>query len=402
MMMRHIIHKGRLISRAILILAGLVAAVSLVTGCDRPPPPGQVDVVQALSEKEDLSCYAQADRPSPIVFPKDLGPHDNFKTEWWYYTGNLTTDSGRAFGFQLTFFRQALSCDVQKEGSPWRTRQLFLAHFAVTDGDRNRFYAAQRMTRGSIGLAGAQSDPFHVWLDNWSAAGAGKEALRLKARDHMAAKGEMQKQAVGIDLTLTRTKPVILQGNEGWSSKGPDTADASYYYSFPGLAARGHLRIGDSEIPVKGRAWFDHEWSTAALGKAALGWDWIALHLTAGPHAGTDLMVCRVRQVSGPDVTFASLSLPDGRTVILDGKRFSMTPTGSWTSPASGKTYPDRWQVRLKDLGLDLTVVPVIPDQEHTGGLVYYEGAVTVVAPPGSKDTERPLLGRGYVEMTGY
>ena len=238
-MMKFLEKNNRKFPWAARVLIGLAAGFFLVSGCDRPPPSGRVDVVRALSEDEDLSCYDQADGPISIQFPRDLGPHDGFKTEWWYYTGNLKNPEGRMFGFQLTFFRQALGCDTPRGRSPWRTRQLYLAHFAVTDGDNNRFYAVQRMTRGSIGLAGAQSAPFQVWLDNWSATGIGPHSIRLKARDRIAAKKETKKRTVGIDLTLTRTKPVIRQGKAGWSSKGPGIADASYYYSFPGLAARG-------------------------------------------------------------------------------------------------------------------------------------------------------------------
>jgi len=401
-MIKDPIHKTSLAVQSVVI--GLALVFLMTTGCRRHKDPSQVDVVQALSQGEDLSCYDQADRPDPIVFPRDLGPHNGFKTEWWYYTGNLETDSGRAFGFQLTFFRQALACEKPQGSSPWQTRQLYLAHFAVTDQENTRFYAAQRMARGSMGLAGAQSDPFKVWLGNWFAAGVGPGTLRLEARDLIPAKGEDTKRTVAIELSLDRTKPVIRQGRQGWSSKGPDIADASYYYSFPGLAAQGNIRIGNKKIPVKGRAWFDHEWSTAALGKAAIGWDWLALHLTQGPHAGTDLMVCRVRQVSGPAVRFGSISFPGGRTVILDGSGFSLTPVGSWTSPVSGKRYPGKWRVRLPALYLDFTAIPVIPDQEHTHGLVYYEGAVRVEAaglPLGDKETASPM-GRGYVEMTGY
>ncbi len=154
-------------------------------GCGHSPDSETaVDIVGALSQEEQRDCYTVADRPVGIEFPKDSGPHETFKTEWWYYTGNLTHTSGRHFGFQLTFFRQALDCNFPSGRSEWRTNQLYFAHFAITDTQNNIFYAAQRMNRASIGIAGAQRDPFRVWIDNWRAVQAGKRPghLTLQAK----------------------------------------------------------------------------------------------------------------------------------------------------------------------------------------------------------------------------
>lgn len=256
------------------------------------------------------------------------------------------------------------------------------------------------MNRGSLGLAGAQSLPFRVWIDNWSAALHPDNRIRLTARDRVAAKGKNQAQPLGIDLVLARTKPRVLQGEGGWSRKGPKNSDASYYYSDPGLAVQGSIRLGSETFEVGGRAWFDHEWSTAALGEKTLGWDWFAFHITAGPHAGTDLMVCQVRQRQGPPFGFGSLSRPDGSYLILEETDFSITPLAQWTSSSSHKTYPARWRIQLPDHGLDLEVVPVLADQEHPHDFAYYEGAVRISR--GGTGSESNFLGRGYVEMTGY
>ena len=375
-----------------------------VPGCGPAEDDGGVDIIRALSGNRDLSCYERADGPKPLTFPRDLGPHEGFKTEWWYYTGNLTTggpdQAGRTFGFQLTFFRQALDCQRPEGDSAWRTGQLYFAHFALTDGQNRLFYPARRMNRGSLGIAGAQSHPFRVWIDNWSAA-LTPEGIRLQARERTAAKGGDEEQEIAIDLVLTRTKPTVLQGEKGWSRKGPTDSNGSYYYSYPGMAVQGRIRLGSETVEADGRAWFDHEWSTAALGEKAVGWDWFALHITAGPHAGTDLMVCQVRQKQGPPFGFGSVSRPDGSYLILTERQFAITPLDRWTSPASKKTYPSRWRIRLPEWDLDLTVAPVVADQEHPRGFAYYEGAVRV-SEAESDGADTGSLGRGYVEMTGY
>lgn len=390
------------------VWAFLASAAAGLAGCGSAPPKHEgTDIVQALSGGGDTACYEKADRPRPLQFPEDFGPHPGFRTEWWYYTGNLEAPSGREFGFQLTFFRQALDCERPDGPSAWRTNQLWFAHFAITDVENRSFYAAQRMNRGALGLAGAESLPFRAWIDDWSseADGPGSMAgpLRLRARDRGMAKGGTVEKDFALDLSLTRTKPLIRQGREGWSHKGSGPGDASYYYSFPGMTARGQVVLGDETFRVTGHAWFDHEWSTSALGTSARGWDWFALHLSSGPHAGLDLMVCQVRQASGEPVHLGSLSLGDGTVLILGQDQFSITPLARWTSPVSGKTYPSRWRIQIPDRGLDLEVETVVPDQEHGGGLIYYEGAVRVSEPAGSQGSgASSLWGRGYVEMTGY
>lgn len=382
----------------------LLISVILV-GCRGQKSQDSADIAQALSADQDNPCFDRADRPITIEFPRDSGAHNRFKTEWWYYTGNLTTPTGRHFGYQLTFFRQALDCDAPDRGkdqSDWRFNQLFFAHFAVTDTRTGKFYSFQRMTRGSMGLAGAKADPFSVWIDNWSARAVTKQTenipVRLMARDTERPNSETNssKQSVSIDLELHRSKPVILQGQAGWSKKGPGLSDASYYYSFPGMRTSGKLTLGEAVYEVSGVSWFDQEWSTSALNSDVAGWDWFALHLDSGPHKGTDLMVCQVRKADGSPngYGFGSLSLPDGSYIILDKDDFSIQSSRTWTSPKSGSTYPSQWTIQVPGRDLFLDVAPVIAGQEHTHMFTYYEGAVNVIA----NDTS----GFGHVEMTGY
>ena len=381
--------------RIIVFLAG----VFLATGCSPTGEPETVNIVQALSSDRDDDCYDRAVTPGIIRFPGDYGPHDSFKTEWWYYTGNVKTGDGRHFGYQLTFFRQALACDSSSGTSAWRTNQLYFAHFAVADTRNRKFYSAQRMNRGSVGIAGAKASPFRGWIDDWTASastGSGIRTLLLNARD--AGKSDQKEDGNGdlkeisIDLTLTPQKPAILQGNRGLSKKGPGPYDASHYYSFPGMTTQGRIFVGDEMYTVSGRSWFDHEWSTSALGEDVAGWDWFAVHIETGIHAGTDFMVCQVRKADGrPNGHgFGSVSLPDGRYAILGNSGFSITPTRYWKSPVTGKTYPAGWTISLAAPSLSLEVTPVTDGQEHTHMFPYYEGAVRVG------------FSYGYVEMTGY
>jgi predicted secreted hydrolase len=383
--------------RILMILAGLLA---LISGCTSPPEEMRVDIAGALSGEGDAGCYEMADQPADLIFPRDRGPHNSFKTEWWYYTGNLTTDTGRHFGFQLTFFRQALGCEKQSEQegkrSAWRTQQLYFSHFAITDTLNQTFYSAQRMSRGAMGLAGAQSRPYKVWIDQWRAEEAEENTIHLSAKDRVPANNSQKAEAIALDLNLFRAKPTILQGRKGWSQKGPKPAHASYYYSFPGLAVQGHLFLGRDSHRVSGTAWFDHEWSTSALDSTAGGWDWFSFRLESGPYKGADIMVCQVRDRNGRanGFSYGSISFMDGGYKILTKDEFIITPRDNWKSPRTQKKYPSKWIIELVDQGISLEVATLVPDQEHPHGFAYYEGAVKVRG--------KGISGLGYVEMTGY
>nr|WP_320191423.1 lipocalin-like domain-containing protein [uncultured Desulfobacter sp.] len=379
------------------------------SSCNAPPQyDDTVNIAQALSSDIDDDCHDKATQPGIIDFPNDLGAHESFKTEWWYYTGNLKTETGRHFGFQLTFFRQALDCEKREGNLPvendktgekrsaWRTRQLYFAHFAVTDTQNRKFYSAQRINRGSLGIAGVQSVPFKAWIDDWQAVQLKADADTLHLTARARAENLQAAPQFSIHLTLTRQKPVILQGDRGLSRKGPGPSDASHYYSFPGMAAQGAVTVSGETSQAVGHAWFDHEWSTSALGSNVAGWDWFALRINEGPNAGTDLMVCQVRRRDGlPNgYGFGAVSYPDGSYDILSESDFSIEAQRIWTSPETGRTYPAQWTIRVKPSGLSLQIAPVVAAQEHTGMLPYYEGAINVQTPQGG--------GLGYVEMTGY
>ena len=365
----------------------LLPLLFLALGGCRPEKTDGVNIVQALSAEAGGDCFEKAKFPAALDFPKDHGPHPSFQTEWWYYTGNLRTDENRHFGYQLTFFRRAMACEsgeaLPSGSSRWRTRQIYFAHFAVTDTRDNRFYASSRMNRQSLDIAGSSAVPFRVWVDNWSAQDrSGKLMLTAGENDIL------------LNLELTQKGPLLLQGDQGFSRKGPGLSNASYYYSLPRLTTRGTLKIGSQTHTVTGNSWFDHEWSTTALDRDVTGWDWFSIHLKDG----RDLMVCQIRDAHGrPNgYGFGSLARPDGTYEILTSDQFSIRPTGYWTSPSTGKRYPGRWEIALPGQDLVLGVVPVIPDQEHAHLIVYWEGAVQV------EGGNKQIQGQGYAELTGY
>ena len=236
----------------------------------------------------DTAGYARALEARDFRFPADHGPHPDFKTEWWYVTGHLTSESGRRFGYQLTLFRSALAPSAAASESVWSTRQAYMGHFAVSDIDGDAFYARERFARGAAGLAGATGDPLRVWLEGWSLEGTGKGdgfPLRLTASD----------DSVALELTLEPGKGIVLNGEDGLSQKSAEPGNASYYYSLPRMPTVGSLRVGSETFDVKGSSWLDREWSTSVLGEGQVGWDWFALQLDDD----REVMVYRIREADG-------------------------------------------------------------------------------------------------------
>ena len=372
----------------VMLLAGAVAvagaaAFVLWPASPRPPIEATINVREALAEER--AGFAQALVPRALSFPDDHGPHPDFRTEWWYYTGNLTTAAGRHVGFQLTIFRVALAPVEQPRASAWATRQLYVGHFAVTDTAGGRFHAARRTSRAALGLAGAQTAPFRVWVEDWSADGDG-EATRLRA-----AEGD-----VAIDLTLLPGKAPVLHGERGLSRKGPEPGNASFYYSFTRMPARGVVRLGTETLAVSGEAWMDREWSTSALGPLIEGWDWFAIQL----EDRRELMVYLLRRRDGTVDPFSAGSLvtADGYVHRLEAADVRIETLAHWTSPRSGVRYPARWRLRVPSAALELTLEPRLAPQELLVGTRYWEGAVSVTG----VSAGQPTAGQGYVELVGY
>jgi len=376
------------------VSVGAIVTLALWPGRDGAAERRGVQASLAVSEalgSGDLAGFARAVSPRPFSFPADLGPHPDFRTEWWYYTGNLETGAGRHFGFQLTFFRIALAppaADGAERATAWSARQLYLAHFALTDTAGRRFHAWSRLSREALGLAGARATPFRVWLEDWSAESEAAGGLPVRLR---AAEG-----GVAIDLVLASEKPVALQGDRGLSQKGPEPGNASYYYSLSRLSVRGTVSAGGEPLPVSGLAWMDREWSTSALGTDLVGWDWVALQLDDG----RDVMVYRLRRRDGTADAHSAGALiaADGATRPLAAGDVTLDALDHWTSPRSRVRYPSRWRLGIPGAALSLEITPRLADQELIVGTRYWEGAVRVEGTAAG----RPIAGRGYVELVGY
>lgn len=344
--------------------------------------------VSSTLSSDDIQGYPRAYAPRPLVFPADHGPHPDFRTEWWYVTGNLEDDQGHAFGYQLTLFRSALAPTPAVADSAWRTNQIYMGHFAVTDVAGQHHHNFERFSRAALGLAGAQAVPFQVWLEDWSLRGVADDAFPLRL--------QAQEQGIRLDLILEPAKPLVLQGDQGLSQKSDEPGNASYYYSATRLRTQGTLAIADRRFTVSGFSWLDHEWSTSALGPEQSGWDWFALQLDDG----RELMLYRLRlKTGGIDPHSAGvLVAANGATQRLGRDDMEFTVLETWTSPATGARYPTHWRVRVPAADIELTITPRLADQEMQGSVHYWEGAVAVAGRAGAK----PIHGQGYLEMTGY
>lgn len=353
----------------------LAAVLAILGGCGGEPanPESKAMSVAGILGDPAVEGYARATGPLPFEFPRDDGPHPDYRSEWWYWTGNLRASDGRAFGYQFTIFRFALAPSAPQRASAWATREAWMAHLTLTDAQGRRFFARERVARGAAGLAGAQAEPFRVWCDGWSMDGG---RLRADAGDF------------ALDLALQPGKPVVLQGDRGYSRKGAEPANASLYYSRTRMPTAGSLRIGTEAFTVEGASWMDREWSTSALEPGVVGWDWFALQLDDG----RDLMFYRLRTADGGMTPFSggTLIARDGSSERLTADEVKITTTATWTSPR-GVRYPSAWSLRVRDL--DLVIAPRIADQELDLSVRYWEGAVVVSGSQG---------GVGYVELAGY
>lgn len=351
--------------------------------------PDERSELSDLLSADNSADFPKATAPRRFEFPRDHGPHPEFRNEWWYLTGNLDAADGRRFGFELTIFRFALTPRLVESASAWRSRQVYIAHFAVTDADGERFYVAERFSRGALGLAGARAKPFRVWIDDWQIAAVAddtqREHWRLQAADDEFA----------LSLQLVAAKPPVLNGNNGLSQKSAEAGNASYYYSITRWQTQGRLRLGGDEFTVSGLSWLDREWSSSALASDQQGWDWFALQLSDD----SELMFYNLRKTDGSQDTYSGGTwvAADGTSRHLERDQVSVTVTKEWASPEGG-IYPAGWQIRIADLGLLLEVTPVLDDQELFTTVRYWEGAVDVT---GTRGDER-ISGRGYVELTGY
>ncbi len=336
--------------------------------------------------------WQRAIGPWAWQFPRDHGAHPDFKTEWWYFTGNLEEEkTHRPFGYQLTIFRQGVQFKPAQPNSKWAVRDVYFGHFTISDISANQFHVAERVSRGALGEAKAAPDGMDVALGPWTIQqDTAKERCHLLARD----------AGMALDVETHPLKPLVFEGVGGLSQKAEGAGEASYYYSYPRLATEGRLRIGDKTFDVTGLSWFDHEFSTSSLGKDQVGWDWFCLQLDNHE----EIMLYAMRDKSG-EIDPASEGTwvkADGTTERLVPESFTIEKKGTWHSPRNGAIYPAGWHIVVPGHRADLTVSPAMADQElhltKMGALDYWEGACKVEGIVASA----PVKGVGYTELTGY
>lgn len=357
-----------------------------------------VAVANSLSQVKasEPTGYLSVTGACNLEFPRDHGPHPGYRSEWWYYTGNLQAPSGEKFGFQLTFFRSQIRPLADRQNWPqpvsaWRTQQLYLAHSAISDLTAKKHLQSERISREALNLAGAKQagDTTNVYLKDWSVSiGPDRHLLKVKS-------GEFS-----YELTLTPRKPPVLHGIAGYSRKGSTPERASCYYSFTRLLAEGRISSSKKTVAVKGLAWMDHEYSTAPLEPGLQGWDWFSLQLSDQ----TEIMAFVLREEQGGFSPASSATYIDrqGTKRPIRADEFGLTVLKEWKSPHSKAVYPAGWRLQIFAIPLDITIVPNMADQEmrtaESTGVNYWEGSVAL---EGAKNGQ-PVFGRGYVELTGY
>jgi predicted secreted hydrolase len=325
-----------------------------------------------------------------LSFPADHYSHPDFKTEWWYYTGHLESESGKRYGYQVTFFRFGLR-DRQgeiKDKPPYFT-DLYMAHFAVSDLDRKKFLFRERINRGYQGKAGAEIDHYLVWNEDWKVEGDLK-THRIDVND----------RGTRLGLRLSSLKLPVLHGDNGLSQKGEGEGRASYYYSLTRMKTEGEITINGKTEKVRGLSWMDHEFGSNQLREDQVGWDWFSLQLDDQ----TEIMLYLIRRKDGSPDPYSSGTLVEanGTTKHLELQDFQIEILERWKSAKSGGHYPMKWRVMIPGEGIELEIVPEFTDQElitsRSTRVTYWEGAVRI----NGRMRDKPLMGSGYVEMTGY
>ena len=345
---------------------------------------------------EDDAGFLSVSGPCNLVFPKDHGAHPGYRTEWWYYTGNLQAESGARFGYQLTFFRSQISppgADQKwpRPTSAWRAQQIYLGHAAISDISGQRHMRAEQVAREALGLAGTFETAAEnvIFIKNWRAQ-IGEDSHVLKAiADEFS-----------YELTLQPVKQPVLHGQAGYSRKGSKPQQASCYYSFTRLKSSGTLTVGGNTMKVAGLSWMDHEFSTAPLEPGIVGWDWFSLQLSDQ----TEIMLYQFRNEKGGMSPASSGTYIDasGKPRHLTIDDFSIEVLDRWKSPRSRALYPTKWRLTIFALSIELNLDSNLSDQEMqtpaSTGVTYWEGSVSI----NGSVAKHPVEGMGYVELTGY
>lgn len=337
------------------------------------------------------SPWKQATEPHPWSFPKDHGNHPDYRTEWWYFTGNVLNAAKEALAYQLTFFRQGARRDNPPLKSRWIFRDLYFAHFAVSHPAQKIFLKDQKTSRAALNLAGAAPDALKIWIEDWRVDELSPTQFLLQADAGNFA----------VNLLLKATKPPVLHGREGLSQKSSRKGNASHYFSYTRLETHGVIRIDQYEHHVQGSSWFDKEFSTSALDPEQVGWDWFSIQLDNNH----ELMLYNIREAEGSRSSFSSGTWidPDGKKTHLSKNDFTIIPRGEWVSPKTNATYPSGWTIRVPLLNIEVELTPRLLDQElsFTIGaqpLAYWEGACIVRGIYQGQE----IQGHAFAELAGY
>jgi predicted secreted hydrolase len=339
--------------------------------------------------KKSAFSYELALPGRKLTFPADHYSHPNFKTEWWYYTGHLQTDSAKRYGYQVTFFRFGLRDRQNHVAEKSLFSELYMAHFVLSDIGARKFYYRERINRGFNDKAGAATDRYLVWNEDWRVAG--------DAKNHAI---QVQDRGTRLTLDLVSLKPPVLHGVNGLSQKGEGEGHASYYYSLTRMESRGALTIDGKTEKVHGLSWMDHEFGSNQLRSDQVGWDWFSIQLDNN----TELMLYLMRRKDGSVDPYSSATLVDakGKTTHLALKDYRVEVLDRWKSAKSGAEYPMKWKITIPVESIALEIIPEFREQElitsRSTRVTYWEGAVRV---NGTME-QKPIAGAGYVEMTGY
>lgn len=365
----------------------------IATGCNdqkKLNSGNEINLSKAMGEDKDENFDKAIDKIK-FKFPEDHGPHPGFKTEWWYFTGNLKDNDNKEFGYQFTIFRSALNKDTTVRNSEWGSNQIYMAHFAVTDITGKEFYFQERFSREGNGLAGAKINPFRVWVEDWEITETEENKINELPVLNLKAKTDKAE----INFRIESLKPIVLQGDSGLSQKGKQPGNASYYYSGTRLKTEGKINFEGKEFKVTGTSWLDREWSTSALSEDQKGWDWFALQLDDS----TELMYYQMRKNDGsPDIFSKGILVEkNGIAHLLKKEEVELEITDIWKSP-EGVKYPSGWELNIPSKKIELKITPSVSNQLLNVSVRYWEGAVKI---EGTKNNSG-VTGKGYVELTGY
>ena len=321
------------------------------------------------------------------AFPRDHELHREFKTEWWYFTGNLRAADGHRFGYQLTFFRQGVRLpDAPNVASRFVLNDFKFAHFAISDLTGERYHFRQKISRGAFGEAGFGAEKL-AWIEDWNLQLAADGTFQLRARD----------ADLSLSLLLNAEKPWAIHGENGVSQKAVGEGHASHYYSGTRMKTSGSLAISGREFAVTGESWFDHEWATNQLTQEQIGWNWFSLQL----NDGTELMLYQMRTRDGGSdpASSGTFIARDGSTRHLRRDDWQLTAREFWTSKETGGRYPIAWEIAVPALDLKLKVTTALENQELVlKPIAYWEGAIELTGTRAGKS----VRGHGYLELTGY